>query len=240
MRLGIYLNPALKLRLNANRGEPDPALLAAMSEMAGAELILAGWNPDGGLVTERDIRRIREATQADLLLIVPALAGIADKIAQLSPNGVILVESNWDGVRPAQPLPAAVQPEQLSSTAAAYNSAGVPVSALLEPELQNVKAAARANLTGVVLDCLKFSQSATDEEAENALSELENASIAAGKFGLVSAYLNGLNYRNIGYLAALPSASEFYVGDALIQRALLVGLDVAVRDLCQMIFHHNR
>jgi pyridoxine 5-phosphate synthase len=46
---------------------------------------------------------------------------------------------------------------------------------------------------------------------------------------------HGLDYNNVGPVAAIPGVEELNIGHALIARAVLVGLDRAVRDMLEIL-----
>ena len=46
---------------------------------------------------------------------------------------------------------------------------------------------------------------------------------------------HGLHYRNVGPIADLPAIEELSIGHAVISRAVLVGLDRAVREMLAVI-----
>ena len=236
MRLGFYLNPVTRLRTEKDQGEPDPVLIASLAEMAGADIILVGWNPGGGLIRERDVKLIREIVRNDLIVVVPSLAEYIDLVVRAHPTGVVLLPADWDGVKPALPVQFEIEGSQLDEIITGYKSAGVPTSVFIEPDVAAIKACARANVGGVVLDCSKYAKARSDEEAQSAHTELENAALAADKFGLVICFAHGLHYRNLAPIAALPYGEELYVGQAIASRSVINGLDRAIRDMKTIIF----
>ena len=231
MRLGFYLNPVARLRESLGSTDPDPAVIAAIASNAGADVILIGWNPAGGQITERDVRVAREIVRSDLLLVVPMQAGVVDSVAGSGCQVVILLDSNWDDVKPAASVMVEVEIEALAAINRSFHATGIPASVLIEPSLNAIKAAARVGLTGVVLDCSHYTEAETDEEAETALGSLNDASIAAGKFGLTVAFGHGLTYHNVHPVAGLPYGDDIYIGRAILNRALYVGIDRAIAEM---------
>ena len=236
MRLGFYLNPIARLRGSYDEGEPDPVLFASIAEIAGVDIILIGWNPTGRIVTERDVKIIRELVKNDMVLVVPGSHDHIEPVVRNHPNGVILLPADWDGVQPVTPVQFQYEGDQLKDTISGYKSAGIPVSVFIDPDISNVRSCARSQVAGVVFDCANYSNARTDEEAEAALKGLENAAMAADKFGLVISFAHGLHYRNIGPVAALPFGEELYVGKSIVSRALVNGLDRAINDMKTTIF----
>ena len=67
------------------------------------------------------------------------------------------------------------------------------------------------------------------------LEKVATAAKAARKMGLVVLAGHGLNYRNIGGIAAIPEIEELNIGHSIVARAALVGLDAAVREMIALM-----
>jgi len=235
MRLGLYLNSLARLRNPDSACEPEPAVIAALAMSFGAQLILAGWIPSGGLLTERDIRLIREVVHGDLIIVTPLDGGLVESVVKLHPEGVMIVASGWDGIRDFRPIQMEVNADEIGLVAAEYKTAGVQPSVLIEPDADSVKATARKGLSGVTLDASLYAAARTDEDAQSALDKLADAALASHKFGLVTAVGHGLTYQNVGPVAALRYVEELYVGRSIIVRAIMNGMDRAIGDIMNAI-----
>ncbi|MBM3328586.1 MAG: pyridoxine 5'-phosphate synthase [Calditrichaeota bacterium] len=239
MRFGFSLNPIARLRGASLSGQPDPAYFGALAQAAGADLILAGYLPGSGFLTERDLRLLRDLIRIDLVLIVPLQNLIVEAVAKLRPEGVILVDAGWDGVRDSRPLQPDVEADEIASIAAAYKSAGVPVSLFLEPLPGAAKFAARTGASGITFSTSAYAATRADEEASRALDQIGAASMATGRFGLIVSAGRGLTIHNVRSLAAVRNIDEIYVGQALASRAMQIGLDGAVREMIAVL-HRSR
>jgi pyridoxine 5-phosphate synthase len=67
------------------------------------------------------------------------------------------------------------------------------------------------------------------------LERIENAIKFGARLGLGINAGHGLNYTNIKKLSSLGGIEEFNIGHSIISRAVLVGLDRAVRDMVELI-----
>ena len=45
----------------------------------------------------------------------------------------------------------------------------------------------------------------------------------------------GLNYRNVGAIAAIEGIDEVIVGHSIVSKAVMIGIDRAVRDMIEII-----
>ncbi len=239
MRFGFYINPVLALRNAQKTAEPDLNFISSMAEIAGAEIILLGWNPQDHIVNYNDVSIFRSGLHCDVIFVVPTAEGIADSVIKLKPNAVILASSNWDGVKPPVPIQIDFETDGFSETVSNYNSAGLPVFGYTDPDLNAVKKFAKLNFNGIVFDCTKYADANFDEEAEEELNKIENAALAAGKFGLITSFFGGVHYRNVGPLASLPYGDEIYAGGSIVNRAIVTGMERAVKDMVELIFRSS-
>jgi|GEM_PF-1682970 len=239
MRVGINISPFARLRGGSPLGEPDPVLAAATAQNAGAQIIVAGWLPNNGFITDRDIKLLRELVRIDLLIISPLSTSYVDAIAKVHPQGVILVDAGWDGVREVRPLQPDVETGEIAEAAATFRAAGVEASIFVEPTASQVKIVAKCGISGVVFDCAAYAATKTDEEAQAAIDLLTDATMAYSKFGIFMAAAHLLDYQNIRHIALMHNIEEIYIGQAVAARAMFVGLDRAVREIIDII-HYSR
>ncbi len=231
MRIGFYINPIARLREHHASGLPDPALAAALAESAGVQLILAGWTPNGGILNERDILLTRELVRGDLFIVTALREDAVDPVLKFHPDGVILVEAGWDGIRQGKSIPLETEADLVSQISATFKAAAIPVAVMIEPNGQSVKTAARVGASGVVLDCSIYASARTEKDAEESIDRIANAAMAASKFGMVASVARGLTSANIGPVSRLSYVEELYFGQTVAARSMLVGLDTAVREL---------
>ncbi len=235
MRLGFYLNPLDRLRDPGSNAEPEPAVIAALAALSGAQPILAGWSSEGGSLSERDLRLVRELVRDDLIIVTPQDSGLVDSVVKLRPDGVLLVASGWDGSRDFRPVQMEMDADAVGSVASEYKSAGVPTSLLAEPDAGSMKAIARSGLAGVVFDAEQYAGARTDEDAQSELDRLADAAMTARKYELNTAIGHGLTYQNIGPVGCLRYVEELYVGRSIVARAVLRGIDRAIGDMMNII-----
>ena len=70
------------------------------------------------------------------------------------------------------------------------------------------------------------------------LAKIEESIKAGKKLGLGVNAGHGLNYQNIHPVLALGGVEEYNIGHSIISRAVLVGLDRAVREMAELVHGH--
>ena len=110
--------------------------------------------------------------------------------------------------------------------------AGIPVSLFIDPDARVVEASARwapapSSCTPVTIRWCR----ARGDEFGRQLQRLELAARAAGDAGLRLGAGHGLDYTNVGPVAALPGLEELHIGHGLVARAVMSGMQAAVAEL---------
>ncbi len=109
------------------------------------------------------------------------------------------------------------------------------VSVFIDPDPDQVKAASRVGADYVEIHTGAFAETKDWQSEEQELRKIENAVKLAAKLGLGVNAGHGLNYSNIRKVAALGGIVEFNIGHSIISKAVLVGLDRAVRDMVDLV-----
>jgi pyridoxine 5-phosphate synthase len=98
-----------------------------------------------------------------------------------------------------------------------------------------VAAAADLRADMVELNTDRYCEAETETQENAAFEALERAAARAAGVGLRVAAGHGLNYRNVTRIADLPEVEELNIGHSIISRAVLVGIEMAVRDMLALI-----
>jgi pyridoxine 5-phosphate synthase len=132
-------------------------------------------------------------------------------------------------------LDAAGRREALATVTSALRDAGIGVSFFIDPDLGQVTAARDAGATIVEIHTGKYCDARGDAERRAELERIVKAASAAASLGLTVAAGHGLHYSNVDPIAAIPEIEELNIGHAIIARAVLVGLERAVREMKELM-----
>ncbi|WP_317134599.1 pyridoxine 5'-phosphate synthase [Leptolyngbya sp. 7M] len=115
----------------------------------------------------------------------------------------------------------------------ALQTAGIPVSLFIDADEQQIQAAATTQAVFIELHTGQYAE-ATDEQSQSK----ELAILAAGCAQAIASGLrvnagHGLTYWNVYPVACLEGMEELNIGHTIISRAVLVGLERAVREMKQ-------
>jgi pyridoxine 5-phosphate synthase len=223
----VNLDSVALLREGCRAIEPDPVQVAAVAEAAGAAGISVRLREDRRHVQDRDIRVLKETAKTSLTLTIAPSESLLIIAEALKPDWVALVPNETA-------VPGADLNSRESGLRAAVDGlrrAGIRVLLLVQPELDVVKSAAGLGVQGVSLHAGSYAGSfgTADEEREH--EALENAAEYAQKLGLRVRLAEGVDFRSGGPLFGIKAVDGFEVGHALVARAVLVGMEAAVREL---------
>ena len=220
--------PSLREAMAAT--DVDLPAAATLAELAGVDAVRLGVNADLKPVREEDLRDTRRTARRLELRIPPSEALLAIAL-ETRPDRVLLASDAREGRAAAAPLDHRANHAGIAPVIRTLGEAGIPCAALIPPSLEAVKWAHGEGLTGVEL----YTGGLVDlprPEREAALVALGDAARLASKLKLTLGLAGGLSYRTVGeMIEAAPAADRIAVGRAALTRAVLVGLDQALRDL---------
>lgn len=229
--LSINLNLLAALRDMRRAGEPDPAQAAVVAELAGADGIDVQVRRDRRFIRDRDLYLLNAMTKTKLTVEMPPAEDLVERMIEVKPPLVIFVADHIDLESPAGTIDFGSPEVDFRDLTERFKAVDVQVGYYVEPENGAIKGASKTGASTVLLNCSGYTGARTPDEAQAELDRLDSAGRYAAKAGLTVLLGRGIGYRNIGPLAELGYVEEFVVGHAIISRAMLVGLQEAVREM---------
>jgi pyridoxine 5-phosphate synthase len=223
----------------ARRGaEPDPVAAALLCESAGAAGITVHLREDRRHIQDRDVRVLRQVVRTTLNLEMAAVEEIVAVALDVRPDQVTLVPERREEITTEGGLDVAGRAAAIGAVVKRLQGAGIPVSLFIDPDSAQVTASVATGARMIELHTGRYCTAHEKREASAARSELAALVKAAGQgqsLGLVVNAGHGLNLRNVGPVAAIPGVHELNIGHSIIGRALVVGLERAVREMIEAI-----
>lgn len=232
IRLGVNIDHVATIRQARKTVEPDPVAAAAIAEMAGAEGITVHLREDRRHMQDRDIEILRETVKTHLNLemaVAEEIVLIAEKIV---PDYVCLVPEKRQEVTTEGGLDVAVGFDRIKEVTSRMKDKGIKVSLFIDPVPEQIEASAKAGAEFVELHTGSYAEVWGDEKKTAVeLQKLINGAKLAKEKGLRVNGGHGLTYQNVKPVAAIEEMEELNIGHSIISRAVLVGLDRAVREM---------
>jgi pyridoxine 5-phosphate synthase len=230
-RLGVNVDHVATLRQVRRATYPDPVAAAVMAELAGADQITIHLREDRRHIQERDLQVLRK-TVATRLNLEMAVAQEMIRIAyEVKPDMVTLVPERREELTTEGGLDVVSGREAVRKAVKTLKDADIEVSLFIDPDLDQVKAAHRAEAQAVELHTGRYCDARLAADRRRELNRILDATKAASKLGLKVAAGHGLNYQNVLPVAAIQEIEELNIGHAIVAHAVLVGMERAVREM---------
>ena len=233
-RLGVNIDHVATVRQARGVQYPDPVTAAGIVELAGADGIVCHLREDRRHIQDRDLRILREIIQTRLNLEMAATEEMIRIALATKPNVVTLVpekreelttEGGLDVIKFFTPLKKAVQ---------RLHKGGIPVSLFVDPKRDQIKASEEVGADVIEIHTGHYCDADPSHEDEE-LKKIFDAVAEAARRNLRVAAGHGLNYVNVRRIAEIKEIEELNIGHSIIARAVLVGLDRAVREMIELI-----
>ncbi|MGO9174614.1 MAG: pyridoxine 5'-phosphate synthase [Desulfobaccales bacterium] len=234
-RLEVNVDHVATLRQARLIDEPDPVTAAALAELAGADGIIVHLREDRRHIQDRDLRLLRKTLKTRLNLEMAATPEMLEVAREVQPDLVTLVPEKRQELTTEGGLEVAGNRAALAEYLLALKAAGLRVSLFVDPVDPQIQAAKEVGAEWVELHTGTYAEAPTRTEATRLFQELVNAARHARSLGLKVKCGHGLNYRNIKPFRGREEFAEYSIGHAIIARALLVGIERAVREMIALI-----
>lgn len=235
IQLGVNIDHIATLRQARGAAEPDPVAAAALCELAGADGITVHLREDRRHMQDRDVEILRKTVRTRLNLEMAVAAEIVAFAERLRPDHACLVPERREEVTTEGGLDVAGNLTRVAGTVKRLRGAGVIVSLFIEPVGNQVRAAARSGAQFVELHTGCYANARGEKARRAELGKLAAAAGLAIQEGLRVNAGHGLTYWNVRPALALPGLEELNIGHSIISRAVLVGLERAVREMVELI-----
>jgi pyridoxine 5-phosphate synthase len=234
-RLGVNIDHVATLRQARGGVDPDPIAAAVLVELAGADGIVVHLREDRRHIQERDLRLLKEVIQTKLDLEMSATSEMVKIALQIKPELVTLVPEKRLELTTEGGLDVIGHSDELRKVIATLRDGGISVSLFVDPSLEQIKTAHKLHADSIEIHTGRYVNAETEKESKAEVEIILNAARLAAKLGLGVNAGHGLNYINIKPLTRIPEILEFNIGHSIVARAVMVGLDKAVREMKELL-----
>ena len=234
-RLGVNIDHVATLRQARGVKYPDPVAAAALVEMAGADGIVVHLREDRRHIQDRDVHILRETVKTKLNLEMAATLEMVKIALEAKPHMVTLVPEKREELTTEGGLNVGGNKGTLTKTIAQLKGNGITLSLFTDPNGQQIEASKEVGADFVELHTGCYCDATTRDEEDKEYKNLLDAVSIAYELDLGINAGHGLNYFNVKRIAEIKEIEELSIGHSIVARAVLVGLDRAVRDMIELI-----
>ncbi|MGC9142189.1 MAG: pyridoxine 5'-phosphate synthase [Caldimicrobium sp.] len=234
-KLAVNVDHVATLREARKTYYPDPVHAAILAELGGADGIVVHLRLDRRHIKERDVRIIREIIKTKLILEMALDEELIKFAKEIRPYQVTLVPERVEEITTEGGMELEGRVEEVKKVVKELNKAGIKVSLFVNPEEKTLQLAKETGAQIVELHTGLYAEAEDEDKRMAEFERLERAAHLAKELGFIVHAGHGLNYENIGPVAAIPEIEEFSIGHSIVSRAIMVGIKEAVREMKELI-----
>jgi len=233
VRLGVNIDHVATLRQARRAPEPDPIQAAVLAELGGADGITVHLRADRRHIQDRDVEILRQVVKTRLNVETAATQEMMRIALTVKPNQVTLVPERREEVTTEGGLDVVLNSVQLRPVVRTLQEGGIHVSLFVDPNPEQVKESHKIDAQAIEINTAAYADALDDRSRDQALRIVVDAARLGRKLGLEVHAGHGLTYRNVRAIAAVSEITELNIGHNIVARAVLVGMERAVREMVE-------
>jgi pyridoxine 5-phosphate synthase len=214
---------------------PDPVGAAVAAETAGADGIVVHLREDRRHIKERDVRLLRKIVQSKLILEMASTNEMLGIALDIKPDTVTLVPEKREELTTEGGLDLITHQDHIRQAVTTLKNAGIAVCIFIDPDLDQIKIAHKIDADMIEIHTGAFCDAVTKLQKQKEFLRIVDAAKIGTKLKLEVNAGHGISYNTIKAFKGLTEISEFSIGHSIVARAVLTGMEQAVRDMKQLI-----
>lgn len=235
VKLGVNIDHVATLREVRKAIEPEPVFAALLCEASGADSIVAHLREDRRHIQDKDLYLLKAAVKTKLNLEMSVAGDIVDIACKVKPDQATLVPEKRQEITTEGGLDVVTNFKKIKPVLARLEKQGIEASLFIDPDKKQIDAAKKAGAGIIELHTGRYAEAKGERGQDKYFKELEVALTYAKSKGLRVNAGHGLNYYNVARVAKMKDLEELNIGYAIVCRAVLVGLERAVKEMRALI-----
>ncbi len=220
--------------LDSPNAEPDILAAANEAEANGADSITVHLRLDRRHIQDRDVYDLKEALRVPLNLEMGNTEEILKVALDVKPAYACIVPENRREVTTEGGLNVCNADTSLQRTIDTLQANGTDVSLFIDPEIDQVRAAAKSGAKMIELHTGAFAN-ADVTGCDDELKKIIEAAEVGHSEGLQVNAGHGITIPNLPKLMKTPHLAELNIGHHLVARAIFIGLGQSIREMRQLM-----
>lgn len=234
-RLGVNVDHIATVRQARRTRYPDPVEAALIAERAGADQITVHLREDRRHIQDRDVAIMRKTVRTVLNLEMAGTQEMVKIALEHRPDTVTLVPERRQELTTEGGLDVVAQRENLKGVVRLLADGDIRVALFIDPDLDQIKAAHKLGVQAVELHTGRYAEANNAAAQADELRRFVDGAKMGRKLGMEVAAGHGLDYVNVRTVAAIRDIEELNIGHSIIARAMIDGMDRAVRDMLALM-----
>jgi len=234
MVLGINIDHIATLRQARLGIEPDPVMAATVAILGGADGITLHLREDRRHVNDRDLDMLKGFITVELNLEMAATEEMIRIASKKLPDLVTIVPEKRQELTTEGGLNLKAGRSLLKKAVRRLKDKGIRASLFINPTIEDVDLSKDIGADMVEIHTGTYAN-ARGVGQEQELAKVVRSITHAAEIGLKVNAGHGLNYQNVTRIAEIEDIRGLYIGHSIISRAVLVGMEKAVRDMKELV-----
>ncbi len=234
MILGVNVDHVATLRQARLGAEPDPVMAATLAILGGADGITVHLREDRRHINDRDLDLLKDFVPVELNLEMAATEEMIRIASRKKPDLVTLVPEKRNELTTEGGLDVKAHFKAIRRAVRILQGKGIPVSLFINPSDEDIEIAGETGADMIEIHTGMYSNEKGMKQEKELLRVIKSVSRAV-EIGLKANAGHGLNYMNVTKVAEIHGLRGLYIGHSIISRAVLVGLERAVREMKDLI-----
>jgi pyridoxine 5-phosphate synthase len=235
IRLGVNIDHVATVRQARRTIEPDPVAAAVLALLGGADGITIHLREDRRHIQDRDLHVLRQVVTTRLNLEMAAVDEIVGIACAAKPDEATLVPEKREEITTEGGLDVVAHRAAVGKAVERLLAAGIEVSIFVDPDPLQIERSKLLGAHAVEIQTARYSEARTPQQRQNELDALTQATVYARDHGLHVHMGHGLNYYNVQAVTHIHGVEELNIGHSIVSRAVLVGMERAVREMKEAI-----
>ena len=186
-------------------------------------------------IKERDVRLLRKIVQSKLILEMASTNEMLGIALDIKPDTVTLVPEKREELTTEGGLDLIPHQDHIREAVTTLKNAGIAVCIFIDPDLDQIKIAHKIDADMIEIHTGAFCDAVTKLQKQREFLRIVDAAKIGTKLKLEVNAGHGISYNTIKAFKGLTEISEFSIGHSIVSRAILTGMEQAVRDMKQLI-----
>ncbi|RLJ64981.1 pyridoxine 5'-phosphate synthase [Sulfurisoma sediminicola] len=234
IELGVNIDHVATLRQARGTAYPDPIQAALLAEQAGADAITLHLREDRRHIQDRDVEVLRGRLTTRMNLECAVTDEMIEIACRIRPHDACLVPEKREELTTEGGLEVAGAFERVRHATQRLALAGVRVSLFIDADPAQIEAAKEVGAPVIEIHTGHYADLA-GEAAAHELERIRAAVVRGTRIGLKVNAGHGLNFANVGPIAAMPEIAELNIGHALVADAIFMGWQNAIREMKRLM-----
>jgi pyridoxine 5-phosphate synthase len=234
-KLTVQIDSVATLREAGKSSLPEPSAVAVLAEIGGADGIAVHLREDRQDIQDRDLRILRQIVHTKLELKVTATSEMLGIALNIKPDSVILVPEMGEDNSFESGYDLMVHKTNVSEMINNLENSGIPVGIFIEPDPEQLKLAHQCNANTVEINTGPYCAAVTSAKRTHLFARIVDVVKLARRLKMGVNVGRGIGYDTISTFNNLPEIDTFTIGHSIISRAVMTGMEKAVRDMVRLI-----